>query len=69
MKVQWNIRVFVHVSDNAVPTQPLATLPDGSTPEEREAIPNHAAVTVMAPGGARSNAVLHTVNFHVISVS
>lgn len=57
-----NIRVFVHASENAFPTQALSTLPDGPMFEEREANPYHAAVTVTASNGDTSRAVLHTVN-------
>ncbi|KAF7554055.1 hypothetical protein G7Z17_g3153 [Cylindrodendrum hubeiense] len=57
-----NIRVFVHASETAFPTQALDTLPDGPTSEERDAHPYHAAVSVTASDGVTSNAVLHTVN-------
>ena len=57
-----NIGTFVNVSGDAFPTGDLDDLPEGPAPEEREASPYHAAVTVTAADGSVSRAVLHTVN-------
>ena len=57
-----NIRTFVHVSGDALPTESLANLPDGPTMQQRDASPYHAAVKVTSQDGTVKHAVLHTVN-------
>lgn len=59
-----NIRTFACVAGSE--TMPLPkdgeTIPEGPAPEEREATPYHAAVTVASADGTVKHAALHTVN-------
>jgi short subunit dehydrogenase-like uncharacterized protein len=57
-----NIETFVHVTGGAFPEGDLASLPDGPTPEHRQANRYHAAVEVIGADGDRACAVLDTVN-------
>lgn len=57
-----NIETFVHVSGNAFPEGELTTLPDGPSPQEREANRYQAAVYITDQQGIVSRAILDTVN-------
>lgn len=57
-----DIETFVHVADGAFPQGDLAALPDGPTPEQRQAHRYHAAVEVTGADGEVARAVLDTVN-------
>lgn len=57
-----NIETFVHVSDGAFPEGDLAQMPDGPSPEQREANRYQASVEVEGEGGTVARSVLDTVN-------
>jgi short subunit dehydrogenase-like uncharacterized protein len=57
-----NIETFVHVSGDAFPQGDLAALPDGPTPEHRQANRYQAAVEVTGEDGNIVRSVLDTVN-------
>ena len=57
-----DIETFVHVSEDAFPQGDLTNLPDGPTPEQRQANRYRAAVEVTGDDGNIARAVLDTVN-------
>lgn len=57
-----NIAMFVHLSGEAFPEGDLAQLPDGPTPEEREAHRACAVVEVLGVDGVIARSVIETVN-------
>ena len=57
-----NIAMFVHISGDAFPEGDLAQLPDGPTPEEREAHRARAVAEVMGADGSIARSVIETVN-------
>jgi short subunit dehydrogenase-like uncharacterized protein len=57
-----NIAMFVHISGDAFPEGDLSQLPDGPTPEEREAYRARAVVEVIGVDGVIARSVIETVN-------
>ena len=57
-----NIAMFVHISGDAFPEGDLTQLPDGPTPEEREAHRARAVIEVIGVDGAIARSVIETVN-------
>ncbi|KKF00880.1 saccharopine dehydrogenase family protein [Mycolicibacterium obuense] len=57
-----NIETFVYVSGDAFPTGDLSDLPEGPTPEQREANRYQASVEVTGADGSKVRSVLDTVN-------
>ncbi|QJU59303.1 hypothetical protein HL653_17425 [Sphingomonas sp. AP4-R1] len=57
-----NIETFLHVSEGAFPEGDLAAMPDGPTPEQREANRYQAVVEVTAEDGTVVRSILDTVN-------
>jgi short subunit dehydrogenase-like uncharacterized protein len=57
-----NIETFVYLTDGAFPEGDLAAMPDGPTPDQREANRYHAAVEVTGEDGTVVRSVLETVN-------
>jgi short subunit dehydrogenase-like uncharacterized protein len=57
-----NISMFVHISGEAFPEGDLTQLPDGPTPEQREAHPARAVAEAVGADGSIARAVIDTVN-------
>jgi len=57
-----NIETFVYLTDGAFPEGDLAAMPDGPTPDQREANRYRAAVEVIGEDGTVVRSVLETVN-------
>lgn len=57
-----NIAVFVHIAGDAFPEGDLSQLPDGPTPEEREAHRARAVVEVTGADGGIARSTIETVN-------
>jgi short subunit dehydrogenase-like uncharacterized protein len=57
-----NIAMFVHIAGDAFPEGDLSQLPDGPSPEEREAHRARAVVEVTGADGAIERSVIETVN-------
>ena len=57
-----NIAMFVHISGDAFPEGDLSLLPEGPTPEQRDAHRARAAVEVTGSDGAIARSVIETVN-------
>ncbi|MCX5580079.1 saccharopine dehydrogenase family protein [Kaistia terrae] len=57
-----NIETYVYLTDGAFPEGDLAAMPDGPTPDQREANRYHAAVEVTGEDGTVVRSVLETVN-------
>jgi short subunit dehydrogenase-like uncharacterized protein len=57
-----NIAMFVHIAGDALPEGDLSQLPDGPSPEEREAHRARAVVEVTGADGAIERSVIETVN-------
>jgi short subunit dehydrogenase-like uncharacterized protein len=57
-----NIATYVYLTDGAFPEGDLAAMPDGPTPDQREANRYHAAVEVTGEEGSVVRSVLDTVN-------
>jgi short subunit dehydrogenase-like uncharacterized protein len=57
-----NIAMFVHIAGDAVPEGDLTQLPEGPTPEERDAHRARAVVEVTGADGAVARSVIETVN-------
>jgi short subunit dehydrogenase-like uncharacterized protein len=57
-----NVETYVHVSAGAFPTGDIKDLPDGPSPEDREASRYHAAIEVIDENGTVVRSVLDTVN-------
>lgn len=57
-----NIAMFVHIAGDAFPQGDLSQLPDGPTPEQREAHRARAVVEVTDAKGAIARSIIETVN-------
>jgi len=57
-----NIAMFVHIAGDAFPEGDLSQLPDGPTPEERDAHRARAVVEVTGRDGTIARSVIETVN-------
>ncbi|KTB82556.1 hypothetical protein AO069_16660 [Pseudomonas syringae pv. syringae PD2774] len=57
-----NIAMFVHIAGDAFPQGDLSQLPDGPTPEQREAHRARAVVEVTDAKGAIARSMIETVN-------
>ncbi|MBI6673867.1 saccharopine dehydrogenase NADP-binding domain-containing protein [Pseudomonas syringae] len=57
-----NIAMFVHIAGDAFPQGDLSQLPDGPTPEQREAHRARAVVEVTDATGAIARSIIETVN-------
>ncbi|PBQ02569.1 hypothetical protein CCL17_11885 [Pseudomonas congelans] len=57
-----NIAMFVHITGDAFPQGDLSQLPDGPTPEQREAHRARAVVEVTDAKGAIARSIIETVN-------
>lgn len=57
-----NIAMFVHIAGDAFPQGDLSPLPDGPTPEQREAHRARAVVEVTDAKGAIARSIIETVN-------
>ncbi|MBI6797580.1 saccharopine dehydrogenase family protein [Pseudomonas syringae] len=57
-----NIAMFVHIAGDAFPQGDLSQLPDGPTPEQREAHRARAVVEVSDATGAIARSIIETVN-------
>jgi short subunit dehydrogenase-like uncharacterized protein len=57
-----NITMYVHIAGDAFPEGDLSQLPDGPTPEQRDAHRARAVVEVIGVDGAVARSVIETVN-------
>jgi len=57
-----DIAMYVNVTGDAFPTDNLASMPDGPTPQERAAQPARAVVEITGVGGAVIRSIIETVN-------
>ncbi|HEX8593880.1 MAG TPA: saccharopine dehydrogenase NADP-binding domain-containing protein [Pseudomonas sp.] len=57
-----NIAMYVHIAGDAFPEGDLSQLPDGPTPEQRDAHRARAVVEVTGIDGAMARSVIETVN-------
>jgi len=57
-----DIETFVHLTDGVFPEGDLSAMPDGPTPEQREANRYHAAVEVTDQDGTVVRSIMDTVN-------